>query len=167
MSQIHIVTECWVPGHPKTKGSLRHRGHGQLEESVGGSKMWRMLMAQTIREDRAVRGLTIPAVGPVAVRIAYWLDPPMRPGEEWPATPIWPGAGDGDKLQRNTLDALKDAGAYQDDNQVCRFIVDKLTMPIPTHDGPGMRLQCWEMQWWEIRYQRDQARGEWVAGVPL
>jgi Holliday junction resolvase RusA-like endonuclease len=50
-------------------------------------------------------------------------------------------AGDVDKLGRNLLDALQDAGAYRDDVQVTRLLLDKT----PAGErGPGVALRVWQ-----------------------
>jgi Holliday junction resolvase RusA-like endonuclease len=127
-----LICAVWVPGHPKTKGSMEHIGHGQMRESVD-NKGWRALVTKMVAADILERhaaawkdwahhtmdapiGTEAPGQvtrQPVQVGITFWLDHPDPCGAE-------ERAGDVDKLQRLILDALKDAGAYLDDNQVQR-----------------------------------------------
>jgi hypothetical protein len=137
-----ILTECWIPGQPKTKGSLNFVGDRYVEENVKGSARWRVLVADAVRRDRVRRGLSEPATGPVAVRALFWL----------PVDPIKPRAGDVDKLARNVLDApaadakvaSKNGGAFVNDNQVCDLLAVKMlaTPQLP----PGLALTVWELE---------------------
>lgn len=115
-----IITAVWVPGHPKTKGSMEHIGRGQMRETVD-NKRWRELVTVAVREDIARRSAEPPTSGPVSVDMTFWLDHQDVYG---PSS----GAGDLDKLLRLIGDALKDAGAYRDDNQTARF-GDPLKLP--------------------------------------
>jgi hypothetical protein len=134
-----IIVDVFVPGAAKTKGSMevRNRVTGAMKESVAGSSRWRALMAQAVRDDIArrqppVAELRAPYPGPVSVTVAAYLTPPAG----WVARfltaviwPIWPRAGDLDKLVRNVLDAIgstsrnakMNGGAIVDDNLVCRI----------------------------------------------
>lgn len=113
-----IITELWVPGTPRTKGSLDER-----HQDTPQSKTWRRLMAGAVRDDLARRHGTVPGgmsyAGPVEVYVAWFL----------PVDPLAVRAGDIDKLLRNLLDALSApterttdpslcGGAIADDNQV-------------------------------------------------
>jgi len=125
-----LITQVWVPGHPKTKGSLDFYGPGQVEENVKGSKEWRALVADAVKRDIDERfpmapvAAGAPFVGAVEVMCVFWLDSPVV--THIAGFPIWHGAGDVDKLSRNVLDACaadaKDAamngGAFRNDNQV-------------------------------------------------
>ena len=149
MTALDVVLEVFVPGHPKTKGSLEKQG-GRMVESVAGSKTWRRLVAQRARD---VAGGAAPIVGPVAVRLAFYL----------PVIDVWVGRpGDIDKLARNVLDALGstdpgDAAVYGDDAQVVRLIAEKYSAR-PYDDGAlilgnalalceqqGVLIQVWRM----------------------
>lgn len=111
-----------VFGQPRTKGSLtaipgpkchccdKCNAHlpnrGRVKESVRGSSSWRALVAREARERMNGRP---PIDGPVSVYCYFILsvdDVTVK------------GAGDTDKLERNVLDALTDAGVYHDDAQV-------------------------------------------------
>ncbi len=165
--QINVVTETWVPGRPATKGSLdaipRSGGGFYMRESVQGSKDWRRLVAQAVREDRAGHGLTEPTRSAVGVRILFVLPVPI--GIEATTSTefisgLWPSmarAGDVDKLTRNVLDALQDAGAYEDDTQVCKALVGKVYADgvTPGSAYQGAFVQCWELLPWELHALRN------------
>lgn len=145
MSDVNVIAAVWVPGHPATKGSLDFYGPGQVRENVKGSEDWRIKVAEAVSADISARNLGgwhgaprltgPPTTDPVMVRCRFWLDPgrPDITEENRPA--IWRGAGDVDKLARNVLDACaadaadaaKNGGAFQNDNQVVRLIVDKFS----------------------------------------
>lgn len=135
MTALDVVLEVFVPGHPKTKGSLEKQG-GRMVESVAGSKTWRRLVAQRARD---VAGGAAPIVGPVAVRLAFYL----------PVACVWVGRpGDNDKLERNVLDALTDAQVYGDDVQVVRSIVEKYSARSHDPASPfqqGVLIQVWRL----------------------
>lgn len=133
----------WVPGRPKTKGSLDFKpgrrcrccaaceahllGGGVVSENVVGSKRWRQLMAYAAKG--AVRkGDGFPLQGRVAVSAAYYLPT---------SSAVAHGSGDLDKLARNTLDALTDAQVYSDDVQVTRLL---LTKDVERERGHGVDL---------------------------
>lgn len=126
---IHKLIDVFVPGSPKTKGSMAHRGGGQMVESVKGSKTWRLLMAHALRQrwnagegDSVARGYEPrePRVGQIRVSATFFL--PCARGSR---SLITKGSGDVDKLARNLLDALTDSGVIVDDAQVVGLIVDK------------------------------------------
>jgi Holliday junction resolvase RusA-like endonuclease len=161
-----IITEVWVPGNPRTKGSLLNN------QDTPQSKRWRALMAEQVRRDIARRrGTTLldtwelPYAGAVDVELVAFLAVPAAatraeflggaPTTNAPA--IWHNAGDVDKLARNVLDALTKAGAYGDDVQVTQLLVEKC--PARPHPGPGLLLKVWplaphpldEIGWSELR----------------
>lgn len=105
-----LVAAVWVPGHPKTKGSLNFYGKNQVREEVDNSA-WREAVRGAVERDIERRGTGPATDGPMAVEVTFWLDHPNVHGPN-------SQAGDLDKLIRLVLDALKDAGAYLDDNQV-------------------------------------------------
>jgi len=123
----------WIPGAPKTKGSLEHRGHGQMKESVVGSKQWRMLMAERFR---AAHKGAAPLVGGVGVE-AYFIMPTVDVTVA--------RTGDLDKLLRNVLDALQDAGVVTDDVQVgeIKAVKRAVRADLP-HAGVHVRIRYWE-----------------------
>ena len=121
------MLSCWVPGRPKTKGSLTVvNGRRGLASDTPASKRWRQLMAY------AVAGLVkAPLDGPVVVAAVFHL----------PTADVAAGrVGDLDKLARNLLDALTDAGVYGDDVQVTRLLVDKVEADMAGR-GPGVDVR--------------------------
>ena len=134
------MTGLWIPGRPKTKGSLdfvpgrrcrccsrcaAHLDGGFAKENVAGSGRWRKLMSYALGGGEAFEA------GPVSVAGVFAL-----PVEDV----IAPRAGDLDKLARNLLDALQDAQVYRDDVQVSRLLLDK----IPAGErGPGVAVRVW------------------------
>jgi hypothetical protein len=161
-----IIVDVLVPGAAKTKGSMevRNRATGAMKESVAGSSRWRALMAQAVRDDIARRNCTggdrghncehrapfncgdvEPYAGAVSVTVEAYLTPPYD-RDSWWVRPIWPRAGDLDKLVRNVLDALgstsknpkMNGGAIVDDNLVCRIVASKFVAD-RQHDA-GVRI---------------------------
>lgn len=139
---IHV----WIPGRPRTKGSL-----DEFHQDTPESKRWRSLMAYALEQ---AKGDTAPAGVPVAVRAVFFL----------PAQDVTtPGCGDLDKLLRNLLDAGTDAEAYADDVQVVRTFVDKV--PCPPGEGPGVVVTIWAPTPGELAAWRKQA--DWVRTVAM
>ena len=63
-----------------------------------------------------------------------------------PVTPerlVQQGSGDIDKLERNVLDALTQAGVYVDDAQVVACTHEKVCADPKTWQTPGVRIQVW------------------------
>jgi hypothetical protein len=150
-----IITEVWVPGNPRTKGSLLNN------QDTPQSKRWRALMAEQVRRDIARRrGTTLldtwelPYAGAVDVELVAFLAVPAAatraeflggaPTTNAPA--IWHNAGDVDKLARNVLDAIAadaksaimNGGAIVNDNQVIRLMAEKYAA---TRDEQGLWLR--------------------------
>ena len=140
------VLEFWVPGAPKTKGSLSaraprckcsptcpgYRGQPQLRDSEG-SKRWRKLVAY--QAERAMRpriGVAWPLTGWVALEILYVL----------PAADLLAqGAGDLDKLDRNVFDALQDVQVFENDAQVARCMSEKTAAEVNMASGCGVNVK--------------------------
>lgn len=136
------VLNFWVPGPPKTKGSLDvvnsgRAGRRPVLQDSQPSKNWRRLVAYGAGQAMAV-GPVVPKLQssgkmaaldrtvPVAVDLAFMLS----------EDPLAVRSGDLDKLYRNVLDALTDAGVYEDDVQVVRLSGSK------SGDGdPGVRVR--------------------------
>jgi Holliday junction resolvase RusA-like endonuclease len=141
---MEMVLQVGVPGHPKTKGSLTPINSGRLTGRVvlrdtPASKRWRQLVAYAVRNAMANRQrlsgpdpLVGPIEGPVFITVVYRL-----PVTE--AKLIEQGSGDVDKLDRNLLDALQDAGLYHNDAQVVRCWSDKVS----DLKDPGMDFTVW------------------------
>lgn len=127
---MRLVLSCWVPGRPKTKGSLTVvNGRRGIASDTPASKRWRALMAYAIGIEMGFQCKGGPLVGPVVIVAVFHL--PVRDAAAG-------RVGDLDKLARNLLDALTDAGVYGDDVQVTRLIVDKVEAG---ERGPGVDLR--------------------------
>ena len=140
---MKLILSTWIPGRPKTKGSLdfqpgakctccsrceAYKPGGRAVENVAGSSRWRQLMAYQAGLGMAGKE---PIEGPVIVVAVFYL----------PAADVAAGrVGDGDKLARNLLDALQDAGVYADDVQVRDLLAFKRSAPGSNHD-PGLDLR--------------------------
>ena len=140
-----MIDDLWIPGNPKTKGSLdvvNAGGPGRRPVLTDSpvSKRWRQLMAyavgaHAIARDNEGQALGWPLDGAVWVSAVFHL----RAGKD--GTVTGSRVGDLDKLARNLLDALQDAGVYADDTQVSRLLLDK----VPAGDrGPGVALRVWQ-----------------------
>lgn len=137
---MNVALAFWVPGRPKTKGSLTvvNGARGVLRENVAGSKEWRDMIRYKAVEARNEGG-DWPLAGPVAVAATFYLPvvqvvKPNRKGDGYERT------GDLDKLSRNLLDALQDAGVYVDDVQVVRLLVDKAAPGVRGRVGVDVRV---------------------------
>lgn len=113
------MVEFFVRGLPAPQGSKRHVGNGVMVESSRKVAPWREDVRQA-----AVRALSgePPLTGPVRVELDFFLRRPTS-APKWRKLPsVRP---DIDKLVRSTLDALKSAGLYEDDSQVCDLLTSK------------------------------------------
>jgi Holliday junction resolvase RusA-like endonuclease len=124
------VRATFIEGHARPKGSLKPqivRGGGgrptgkvRMVESSTDGPVWRRTVAEH------VEGLGWARIdGPCVVEMIFWFDP-TSVGHQLASFdeddyPIHPHIGDLDKLVRNVLDALQDAGAYGNDRQVVGF----------------------------------------------
>lgn len=137
---MKAFTRFWVPGDPKPKGSLRNvarRGtRPRMIEQVQGSTEWRVTIADVASEVWV--GPALDKDVAVEVELEFWFARPVshyRPdrialAKHAPAYPVYAKmAGDADKLARNVLDALKDAGVYADDAQVSDLHSKKRYLP--------------------------------------
>lgn len=124
---MRLVLSCWIPGRPKTKGSLTViNAKRNVVSDTPASKRWRALMAY-----QAAALIKAPLEGPVVVVAVFHL----------PVNDVATGrVGDLDKLARNLLDALTDAGVYGDDVQVTRLICEKVAADMAGR-GPGVDLR--------------------------
>jgi Holliday junction resolvase RusA-like endonuclease len=135
---VTLVLEAFIPGAPKSKGSLDHIGGGQMRENVAGSKRWRMLMADSLRRHWAGRE---PLACPVQVDAYFYL--PVA-DEMALVTKGARGNYDKDKLERNLYDALTDAGVWKDDSQAVDGRILK-TVAVPLRWPQGVRIWVWTM----------------------
>lgn len=138
-----VLCSTWVPGVPRTKGSL-----DQFHQDSPASKAWRSVVASEVRRymgavprGRAAEYWTeegapltllptlasvMPFAGPVAVRCVFVVPP----GSDAPSGRL--GVGDVDKLARNVLDAISiDARLIADDVQVVRLVCDRVVGEMP------------------------------------
>lgn len=124
MSELRFT----VLGKPRPKGSLkpvRGRGsrHIRLIEDNESSSEWRgWVVSSAMRATSAHPG---PAgegwcalVGPVVVDVVFSFEKPVGAPKRRETWPVTRSNGDADKLLRNVLDALVDAGVMGDDSQV-------------------------------------------------
>jgi Holliday junction resolvase RusA-like endonuclease len=125
-----------VDGTPAPQGSKRAyvpRGGSRavvVDDTPKPLRAWRQAVTYAAREARGDRP---PMLGPVRVEVAFWLRRPAshyrtgaRSDELRDSAPRVPANGpDIDKLVRGVLDALTDAGVFEDDRQVQALIADK------------------------------------------
>lgn len=141
-----LLTECWVPNEPITKGSVKGVGKGKVvrwdtkDDGTSRSATWAAKVRKVVQEDRQYRGLTLPWAGSVAVRAVFWTEAPKA---------------DLDKLIRNVLDALSGV-VYVDDNQVTMLEpVGKIAISgkgDPPLRRPGLALQVWGLSAGAVSY---------------
>lgn len=153
-----MVRGAFIPGHARPKGSLdaqqvvdgagRRTGRVRLVDTPQ-SRRWRRTVA------KHVQGLKwAPVDGPCSVSMAFYFDP----AKVWPATwrtlalgpgdyPIHAQIGDLDKLVRNVLDALQDAGTYANDRQVAQVDAIKRWSNPDLGEVAGLSLLVEPMGW--------------------
>lgn len=181
---MKLLTRVWVPGNPRTKGSLEvvnagARGRKPVVQDTEASRRWLMLVVDAVRGDlfRRHGGQYQPARGPIYLHCPFWLAVPARVGDEDIALAgIWHQAGDSDKLMRNVMDALsspkdptdpdevrKRAGLYVDDVQVQSIVAPKYGCG-PDQPAPGVALEAYELLPSELVRTRAHA-AEWSTMV--
>lgn len=123
-----VIMSVQVDGRPRTKGSLKNvatKGQkANLQEDDPRSVAWRQRMV-TEMGSRCNFGRTpgFPSVLPVEVRCTFLFERPARTDRDFPTSQ---GIGaDLDKLERNVLDALQEAGVIKNDAQVVRLVGEK------------------------------------------
>lgn len=128
-----IVFELFVPGLPKTKGSFqplvsRHKAkktgkhyvymkESGTDDSRDARKAWTKIVTDSVWtawDDEVGRKLDKGEA--VSVSMLFLLPRPKTVKRKYPTSLM---DGDVDKLSRLVLDALKKAGVYKDDSQVC------------------------------------------------
>jgi Holliday junction resolvase RusA-like endonuclease len=101
-----------VLGRPAPQGSKNIGEHGQMREASVYLAPWRAAVKRACYERFKALGIAPAALplyrGPVAVRIAFYLDTGDRID----------GPPDIDKLMRSTFDALTQARVWEDDARV-------------------------------------------------
>lgn len=131
--------EVWIsiPGHPKTKGSMKcvgQNGRHQLVESHASAKPWMDLIAGWFKRKLSTR----PAAPkqPVGIECTFTLERPAyhygtgrnagHLKEQYvDAHPTGALTGDVDKLARAVLDSLQRAGVLDNDAQVVELVARK------------------------------------------
>lgn len=117
---LRTRVEFVVCGTPGAQGSKRHVGGGRMVESSASVQPWRDAVrseAQKLLGDRP------PLAGPLAVTLVFTV---RKPASAPKRVRAWPTKKpDIDKITRSTLDALTQAGAWQDDSQVVDLYVRK------------------------------------------
>lgn len=159
---ITAFRSTFVPGRPRTKGSLKPQqvrgGGGVLTGRVRlvdtpQSKRWRRTVAKHVK----ALGWA-PIEGPCVVEAIFWFDPaevgldPLTLGPD--DYPTHEHIGDLDKLMRNVLDALQvdDTGegngaeVFADDRQVVAFGESCKRWALTQHGHvAGMSLRVWSV----------------------
>jgi len=120
------MIEVDVIGTPAPQGSKRGLVIGDravLVESSKNVKPWREAVKQAVMLAYPARERRSPTLllGPVALEVCFRIAKPKKPRYESPGT-----KPDVDKLLRSTLDALKDAGVYEDDSRVVSVLAYKV-----------------------------------------
>lgn len=168
-----VLAWAWVPGHPRTKGSLDPRKGGGLTDSAA-SKRWRAQLVSAVRAARsaAPRALKT-SQGPIAIEALCFE--PLSAAERaityedngWLPVATAPNQsnGDLDKLLRNLLDALavdlvsndqrKGADVFTNDAQVVEIHTHKL-IEIDPH-GAGILVRVTEQDPADVALIRQHA----------
>lgn len=112
-----VLAAVWVPGVPRTQGSMKSVGRGNMVHS-DALVAWRSLVTVELSRDARLDIGTWS--GPVAVRCVF-----VR-GD---------GRGDIDKLARAVLDALTESRVIADDVQVVKLHCDRVDTVWGRNDG--------------------------------
>lgn len=164
-----VLARAFLAGRARTKGSLDSKvtrnGRGQLkvvQQDTEQSKAWKQSMVKQLRELLGIEVARVagavmridaePYAGPVEVHAFFRF----KRTAHWPSHEIeWPTAadiGDEDKLRRNLLDALQQAGALADD----RNVVGGTTLKRWCKPGeePGVEILVRTVNTWAISAER-------------
>lgn len=119
-----VLAAVWVPGVPRTQGSMEHIGGGRMKHSDALVR-WRSLVTDELRRGARLAGNGdgldfVTYDGPVAVRCVFVRDD---------------GVGDIDKLARCVLDALEASGVIANDVQVVKLNCDRIERVEGRGDG--------------------------------
>lgn len=120
----------WVPGDPKTKGSLTAKKSGKAMmywQNVKGSESWSKHAREAVAEQWERKKLE----GPVKTRFLFLLPRGKTVKRPFPTSRY---DGDVDKLVRALLDAMTSI-VYVDDSQVCDSSEQKRYAPSPDKTG--------------------------------
>lgn len=144
---MRLLIDVFVPGWPRTKGSVEHKGGGRVSDSDLSIK-WRQMMAYKFRNAYAGQP---PAEGAIRTEliamlpVATWEDLIKRGAR---------GNGDIDKLLRNVFDALAQdlkkphlsAAVYVDDAQVIDERTRKYRASALEGRQAGVYVRAWEVE---------------------
>lgn len=143
-----------VNGTPGAQGSKRHVGHGVMVESSKKVKPWRSDVKAAAEAAHLASDEWDRATGPVGVQITFRFSRPKahyRTGrnahilrDDAPIYVTSRGAGDGDKLQRSTFDALTAAGVIADDSLIVAMHVFKVYAD--GQDAPGADIDLYTVR---------------------
>jgi Holliday junction resolvase RusA-like endonuclease len=110
----------FIPGHPKPQGSKvlgqRKDGKAFMREANSKARPWRSVVIEALKPLA-----TEPLGGAVRVHLHFYM--PLL--KKTPQYPITRSSYDVDKLARNMLDAITQAGIIKDDSQVVSLITTK------------------------------------------
>lgn len=138
----------WIQGKARPKGSLDLMDGGRVKENNPASTPWRKHVVNVLRKHLAAAGsfgLTLgtleswPIDVPVGVRLRFLFVRPANAKFDLPGTRA---TGDVDKLTRNVLDALTDAGVIVDDALVCDLDVNARYTP----GAAGVLIEVWRVR---------------------
>lgn len=129
-----------IPVYKGRGPDRRFTGKVVQRESSSAVAPWREAVRQEAVTEMAVAALE-PFTGAVEVIVVFTLPKGKSVRRSLPAV-----RPDLDKLLRSTLDALKDAGVYGDDGQVCRIVTDKFYPGgLYALDRPGATIKVREL----------------------
>lgn len=137
-----IILSTWVGGVPQPKGSMKNvakRGEpARLQEDNPHSDGWRKRVATELgMKTNFGRDLGWPVESAVRVDVIFVFERPASCDRELPTGQR--DGGDLDKLCRNVLDAMQDAGVIKNDAQVCLLAAEKGWL-IPGDGEPGAMI---------------------------
>lgn len=143
-----------VNGTPGAQGSKRHVGHGVMVESSKKVKPWRSDVKAAAEAAHLASDEWDRATGAVGVQITFRFARPKshyRTGrnahilrDDAPVYVTSRGAGDGDKLQRSTFDALTAAGVIADDSLIVAIHAFKVYAA--SHEVPGADVELYTVR---------------------
>lgn len=142
--QEPVVLTVRAYGAPSPQGSkipgVTKAGKAFVREQAGeGLKHWRKsIIDATIEARAAIHHQTI--AGPVAMAITFFMPRPATVKRAQPSV-----RPDLDKMVRAAGDALKSAGAYKDDGNICQLLAIKRYATDDVENAPGVRIVLWEM----------------------
>ncbi len=127
-----MIWQTFIPGIPKPQGSktsgLNHKtGKTFVREDNAGTKPWRKRMVEGLQDSHGVPLAQFDSAVAVVLRFVF-----VRPkSHKRDSMPTSKALGDVDKLARNVLDALTQAGIITDDKFVLKLAAEKVYGPNP------------------------------------